>query len=255
MQMDWSSEDAKADSPGSAPQTPPSDEPTRKIHYFDHLWKVYTETLAVSMDLFELADSETWCGSGMRDFSAMLSTEQCIAESINPRQLLWSTFSVLSSSYEPLYNDPHLMLDLVHACRAVLYIRGADSLDKREVLWDKFVSGKTLSESGSHLTRWSQWVLAELGAPEVLSKLAGSTEASVKLGNILFGTALLAGGNRKLQDMLSAVINEGESDLFSSVVVELEEAQSELKYVSTQRCTPIFDSTALAGGSSSRTCR
>ena len=176
-----------------------------RVGEFDSLWEVYIETLAVGMDLFELdSDSALWFGNGMKGLSAMLASEEYIAKAVNPRQLLWSTFSVLSSSNESLHNDTPLICDLIHACRAVLYLRGTPSLNERGFAWDHFVSNTPL-ESDTHITRWSQWVLAELGAPEVLSSLADSTEPSVKLANIRFGTALLAGCNRKMQGELAVV--------------------------------------------------
>ena len=233
---------------GLPPNTPSSGLPMGKVGQFDSHWKVYTEMLALGMGLFELdSDSKLWFGNGMRDLSAMLSSEENIAETINPRQLIWSIFSLLSSSHDSLHSDTPLLCDLLHSCRAVLYLRGIDSeypnnpLERREYIWGKFISNTPLLQVGSHLTRWTQWILAELGSAEVLSHLAGSTEACVKLANMQFGTALLAGGNKKLQNILAGVLNQGSSALFSSVVVELDEAQCELRQVINHCSILAFD--------------
>ena len=66
--------------------------------------------------------------------------------------------------------------------------------------------------SGTSKLRYS-WlaqccVVTELGAPQVLAALAGSPEIDVKMINIAFGTALLEGGNKQVQDLPSGCIAE-----------------------------------------------
>ena len=106
--------------------------------------------------------------------------------------------------------------NLVSIARAILHLYMSDSPELRDRNWRRFVSNEPVGKGDSlHVKQWSQvsvvssndylahvssqWILAELGAPNVLVTLAGYDGAKVKLANIRFGTSLLEGGNKLVQ--------------------------------------------------------
>lgn len=213
----------------SGPITPISS--AKEVHSpqlsFDELWVAFIESLAESMDLFHDCMSDTlWVGNGMRDMACILSSPLPIGNDTQPRQVLWALQTLLASPFESLQQDAPLICSLVGVLRAVLYLYGGNSAEEREAYWEQYVCGAGIAECRElHEIQWSQWMLSgaselrygwlaqhcvvtELGAPQVLAALAGSPEIDVKMNNIAFGTALLEGGNKQVQDLPSGCIAE-----------------------------------------------
>lgn len=162
-------------------------------------------------------------------------THETISDRFSSRQIIHSMFRVLSSNNPILRQDTYFVCNLVNIMRAILHLNFSPSEDKLKKNWDRFVSNERIGkEKNMHIKQWSQWMLAELGAPKMLVALAAHDNPIIKLVNLQFGTRLLEGGNRLVQDTLVASLKEfasmntGPSSLIACVTTELSEARAEL---------------------------
>lgn len=164
-------------------------------------------------------------------------THDTISDRFSSRQIIYSMFRVLSSDNQILRHDTYFVCNLVNILRAFLHLNLSPSEEKLKKNWARFVSNERIGkEKNMHVKQWSQWMLAELGAPKMLVALAAHDNPIIKLVNLQFGTRMLEGGNRLVQDTLVASLkefasnsaNSGPSSLIACVTTELSEARAEL---------------------------
>ena len=143
------------------------------------------------------------------------------------RSVVWSLYQVFLNSSDL---SDELSACLLRVSRACVYFEAqADPGGKlRDQNWLNFQRDEDPAMSLA-LTEWSQSKYADLGAAQVLVKLCGHSNQTVRIAALRFGTTLLAGSNHHSQQMLlTEVLACDTANLFSCFHTAIEDAAQEI---------------------------
>jgi hypothetical protein len=180
------------------------------------------------------------------------------SDPIASRQIIAAIFDVLCSNNKALSWDVFLNVTLLAISKGFLYLYDPYETDPTTMnrSWQRLIANDPVNKTGRlYSKQWAQWMMAELGAPDVLTCLAASSMPLVKLANLQFGISLLQGGNKLVQDafVTSCVAvqsrQQGPIALIRSILKEMTEAKGELSRVlalPSRRGADVFENRTLS---------
>ena len=167
------------------------------------MWDKFTEVCVNGLELSKDGDGVTMIGDSVKSLANMLNADEiplanpCACDRSDYcthrlfcRHIIHNMFNTLMNSTKAGM-DEWVICNMLATASAMIYLDRSTG-DEFNENWDHFVDGDEVGKDECmHIKIWTQWKLAELGAPSVLVVQAGSENPSTKMAAIRFGTALL----------------------------------------------------------------